>query len=106
MKTATLTDVRQNFSRVASWLDTGETVQILRRGHAYARITPEPNGFSRTVPNPDALPAPKVSAFPDVAPKFEMSDWLAWRKRILGDRHDIILKELAEMDAYEQEGQC
>ncbi len=42
MKTATVRDLRNSFSRVSKWLEAGETVQIIKRGRPYARVVPEP----------------------------------------------------------------
>ena len=42
MKTATVRDLRNEFGRVYKWLETGETVQILKRGKPFARVVPEP----------------------------------------------------------------
>lgn len=39
MKTATVADLRNNFRRVSSWLEHGETVQIIKRGRAFACLT-------------------------------------------------------------------
>ena len=41
MKTATVTDLRNNFRRVSSWIEQGETVHILKHGHAFACLTAE-----------------------------------------------------------------
>ncbi len=41
MKTATVADLRNHFRRVSTWVEHGETVQILRRGKAFARLTAE-----------------------------------------------------------------
>ena len=39
MKTATVADLRNNFRRVSAWIEHGETVQILKRGQAFAQLT-------------------------------------------------------------------
>jgi antitoxin (DNA-binding transcriptional repressor) of toxin-antitoxin stability system len=39
-RTATVADLRNNFRRVAAWLENGESVEILKRGRRYARLTP------------------------------------------------------------------
>lgn len=39
MKIATVADLRNNFRRVSSWIEHGETVQIMKRGRAFARLT-------------------------------------------------------------------
>ncbi len=35
-----MADLRNNFRRVAAWLENGESVEILKRGRRYARLTP------------------------------------------------------------------
>jgi antitoxin (DNA-binding transcriptional repressor) of toxin-antitoxin stability system len=40
MKTATVADLRNQFRRVSSWIEDGETVQILKQGKPFARLVP------------------------------------------------------------------
>lgn len=40
MKTASIADLRNDFSRVAAWLAQGEEVELLRRGQPFARLLP------------------------------------------------------------------
>ena len=40
MNTATTADLRNHFRRVSSWLDNGESVEILKRGKPYATLLP------------------------------------------------------------------
>jgi len=40
MNTVSTADLRNHFRRVSSWLDNGETVEILKRGKPYARLLP------------------------------------------------------------------
>jgi antitoxin (DNA-binding transcriptional repressor) of toxin-antitoxin stability system len=40
MKTATVRDLRNNFPRVASWIEQGESVDITKGGKLFARLTP------------------------------------------------------------------
>jgi antitoxin (DNA-binding transcriptional repressor) of toxin-antitoxin stability system len=40
MKTATTADLRNHFRRVSSWLDNGESVEIIKRGKPYATLLP------------------------------------------------------------------
>lgn len=56
MKTATVADLRNNFRRVSSWIEHGETVQILKRGRAFAQLTaiPAPDTDGRLV-RPDIM---------------------------------------------------
>jgi antitoxin (DNA-binding transcriptional repressor) of toxin-antitoxin stability system len=39
-KTATVADLRNNFRRVSAWIANGESVEIIRRGKNFARLTP------------------------------------------------------------------
>jgi antitoxin (DNA-binding transcriptional repressor) of toxin-antitoxin stability system len=64
MKTATVRDLRNEFSRLSRWLEKGETVQIVRRGKPFARVVPEPaagtfvGACRSSVPLPDDLDEP------------------------------------------------
>lgn len=40
MKTATVADLRNHFRRVSAWIENGESVQIVKRGKAFARLMP------------------------------------------------------------------
>ena len=42
MKTATVRDLRNQFRRISKWLDSGESVQVVKRGKPFARVVPEP----------------------------------------------------------------
>jgi antitoxin (DNA-binding transcriptional repressor) of toxin-antitoxin stability system len=42
MKTATVSDLRNDFPRLSKWLEKGETIQLLKRGKPFARVVPEP----------------------------------------------------------------
>ena len=56
MKTATVADLRNNFRRVASWIEHGETVQIIKRGKAFAQLTSLAEvSTSRLAPKPDIM---------------------------------------------------
>jgi antitoxin (DNA-binding transcriptional repressor) of toxin-antitoxin stability system len=55
MKTATVADLRNNFRQVASWIEHGETVQITKRGRAFAQLTAIPGEDSSTVSKPDIM---------------------------------------------------
>ena len=35
-----MADLRNNFRRVSAWLANGESVEIIRRGRSFARLTP------------------------------------------------------------------
>jgi antitoxin (DNA-binding transcriptional repressor) of toxin-antitoxin stability system len=41
MKTATVADLRNHFSRISAWIEHGETVRIIKRGKPFARLTAE-----------------------------------------------------------------
>jgi antitoxin (DNA-binding transcriptional repressor) of toxin-antitoxin stability system len=84
MKTATLRDLRNNFSKLESWLAEGETIEICRRGQAIAVLA-----------QPSALKMGKRPPLPDFA---------AMRKEIWGDRF-FSEEEIARINAYELEGQ-
>lgn len=64
MKTATVRDLRNNFSKLEAWLAEGEEISIEKRGEPVAVLSP---------PGKDAK-------------KFEMPDFAARRKAIWGDR--------------------
>lgn len=81
MKTATLRDLRNDFGRLEAWLAEGETIEIRRRGKPVGMLSPVANGTG--------LPKP---------------DFAARRRAIWGDRV-FTKKEVAEMRAYELEGQ-
>lgn len=56
MKTATVADLRNNFRRVSSWIEHGETVLIIKRGRAFAQLTSLAEvSTTRTAPKPDAM---------------------------------------------------
>ncbi|MDL5053178.1 hypothetical protein QQ056_06415 [Oscillatoria laete-virens NRMC-F 0139] len=42
MKTATVADLRNHFSRISKWIEAGETIQINKRGKQFARLIPGP----------------------------------------------------------------
>ncbi len=54
MKTATVADLRNNFRRVAAWIEHGETVQIVKRGRPFAQLSAVPPG-QKEVPKPDIM---------------------------------------------------
>jgi antitoxin (DNA-binding transcriptional repressor) of toxin-antitoxin stability system len=55
MKTATVADLRNNFRRVSSWIEHGETVQILKRGRAFAQLTSLAGVASPSASKPDIM---------------------------------------------------
>ena len=48
-KTATVADLRNNFRRVSAWLENGESVEIIKRGRRFARLTPAATAPSKLV---------------------------------------------------------
>jgi len=83
MKTATVADLRNNFRRVSSWIEHGETVQILKRGRAFARLTAE-----------------VADAPPSSVPKI---DFMAQLKEVWGDKvfseAEVLAMREAELEA-------
>ena len=53
MKTATVRDLRNNFSKIEAWLGNGEKVRIDKRGRAVAMISAMPRTGSTAVKMPD-----------------------------------------------------
>ena len=83
MNTATTADLRNHFRRVSSWLDNGESVEILKRGKPYATLLPI------------------AKATPTEPPRI---DYAAQIKAIWGERR-FSAAEVAEMRAAELEGE-
>ena len=83
MKTATVADLRNNFRRIAAWIEHGESVQILKRGRVFAQLTA-----------PDTK---QVAAVPKV-------DFMAQLDEIWGDRV-FSAAEVAAMREAELEGE-
>ena len=83
MKTATVADLRNNFRRLSSWLEHGESVQILKRGRAFARLTAEGSPCS-------PMDAPKI-------------DFMAQLHEVWGDRM-LTPEQVAAMREAELEG--
>ncbi|HVA62729.1 MAG TPA: hypothetical protein VNF74_03305 [Terriglobales bacterium] len=56
MKTASVRDLRYRFPEIERRLRAGETLEITKRGHPIARLSPAPDGrASAVVPVPDVL---------------------------------------------------
>jgi len=81
MKTATITDLRNNFRRLVAYIDNGESVEITRRGRVVARLVP-------------AFDTPKTLVKPD---------FMAQLKEVWGDRV-FSAAEVKEMREAELEG--
>lgn len=77
MKTASIRQIRHDFSTVLSWVEDGEQVEVTNRGKTVALLSPPP------------LPAPAKR------PK-KRPDFMARLKRIYGDKvlqGDVIVEE-------------
>ena len=84
MKTATVADLRNNFRRVSTWIEHGETVQIVKRGRAFAQLS--------------AIPAQQKKGVLPAKPVILAQLREVWGKRVLSR------KEVAAMRAAEREG--
>lgn len=84
MKTATVRDLRNNFSTLEAWLNEGEEIRIEKRGQPVAFLTPCP-------------PAKRMR-------KAKLPDFDARRKAIWGDRC-FTAEEVKAMRAAELEGE-
>lgn len=49
MKTATVRDLRNHYTRLLAWIAAGEEIIITQRGKSIARLTPEPAVVSSEV---------------------------------------------------------
>ena len=83
MKTATVRELRNEFSKLEAWLGEGEEIRIEKRGELIAVLTP------------GRMAEPKP---------FKMPDFAARQKAIFGDRV-FSQEEVDEMRAYELEGE-
>jgi antitoxin (DNA-binding transcriptional repressor) of toxin-antitoxin stability system len=82
MKTATVTDLRRNFRKLSAWVDAGHSVDITKRGRAYARLEA-------------AVDSPKELVKPDI---------MAQLKEVWGDRI-FTAAEVKAMRDFELEGE-
>jgi len=55
MKTATVRDLRNNFSRLEAWLAEGETVEIRKRGETIAELRQPARRQQKEPPMPDFM---------------------------------------------------
>ncbi|HEY5233920.1 MAG TPA: hypothetical protein VIK35_10350 [Verrucomicrobiae bacterium] len=83
MKTATIRDLRYDFSRVEAWIRNGSEIELTRHGRPIARITPLPKPSKARLVKPDIMAQLKET----------------WGDRIFS------AKEVAEMRAAELEGE-
>ena len=81
MKTATIRDLRNRFTRVAAWIAEGEPVEITKAGKLFARLVP-----------PDKTANPVK---PDIMARLKAT----WGDRVFSNR------EVAAMRAAELEGE-
>lgn len=84
MKTATVADLRNKFRLISSWIDHGETVQIVRRGKPFAKLS----GVSAKAPK-------DLPAKPDI---------MAQLREVWGDRI-FSMDEVREMRQAELESE-
>ena len=84
MKTATVADLRNNFRRVSAWIEHGETVQIIKRGKAFAILTAD-------IATTPCATVPKV-------------DFMAQLRQVWGNRV-FSMKEVRAMRQAELEGE-
>lgn len=60
MKTATVRELRNDFGRLAKWLEAGETIEIIKRGKPVADLVPKsmtkPKTLLGATPSPYPLP--------------------------------------------------
>ena len=83
MKTASVRDLRNQFPRVAAWIENGEEVGITRAGKLFARLVPAAPAKTRKLVKPDIMAQLKAT----------------WGDRIFS------AKEVAEMRAAELDGE-
>jgi antitoxin (DNA-binding transcriptional repressor) of toxin-antitoxin stability system len=55
MKKATVRDLRNSFARISRWIEAGESVEVTKRGKAFARILPVEPPKGRRAPKPDIM---------------------------------------------------
>ena len=80
MKTATVADLRNNFHRISALIESGQTVEITKRGLPFARLSP--TSRKRKLVKPDIMARLKAT----------------W-----GDR-GLSAKEVKELRELEREG--
>lgn len=55
MKKATVRDLRNSFARISRWIEAGESVEVTKRGKAFARILPVEPPKGRRAAKPDIM---------------------------------------------------
>ena len=60
MKTATIRELRNDFSRLSKWLERGETIEIVKRGKPIADLVPKSSGKPKVLlgATPSPFPVP------------------------------------------------
>ena len=84
MKTATVRDLRNNFSVLEAWLSDGECVRIEKRGEPIAMLTPMPRSKRKTSKKTDF--AARLKAI--------------WGDRVFSEAEAIAMRE-AELEGEE-----
>ena len=85
MKTATVAELRNNFRRVSSWIEHGETVQIIKRGKAFAQLT-----------SLAGVSAPLSAPKPDIMARLQE----VWGDRVF-TMHEVTAMREAELEGEE-----
>ena len=67
MKTATVRDLRNNFARISRWVESGQEVEITKRGDVVAKLVPVAKKTSRKK-------------------RFSAAEHLKWMKSVYGDK--------------------
>ena len=55
MRTATVRDLRNHFTRISAWIEHGEAVEITKGGKVFARLVPAAKTTPRELVKPDVL---------------------------------------------------
>jgi antitoxin (DNA-binding transcriptional repressor) of toxin-antitoxin stability system len=85
MKTATVRDLRNRFTRVAAWIAEGEPVEITKSGKLFARLVP-----------PARVKTPKLVK-PDIMARLKET----WGDRIFSTKEVIAMRD-AEFEDEER----
>lgn len=80
MKTATVRDLRTKFPVLARWMDSGESIEITRRGRVIAHLTPAGNGKAQKTGKPDIMKRLHQLFGDDVMPEDEAKAILDYSK--------------------------
>jgi prevent-host-death family protein len=80
MKTATVRQIRHDFSTVLNWVEEGEQVEVSKRGKIVALITAPHPSRSRSRKRPDLAARLKLRDGDRVIPASSMNDILDFNK--------------------------